>query len=139
FTDISATGTDRLTSGDNVATGTLSIGFTFNFFGTNFTTLFVNSNGLITFGSSTTSGVNNTLSANPTQAAIAPFWDDLTVTNSVGSGGASTARVKTQLLGIAGSRQFVIQWDKVTFVSGGSTLDPITFQAVLNEGTNNIQ
>src|SRR5204863_529929 len=83
-----ATGTNLLSSGDNVVSAATAIGFTFNFFGANFTTLFVSSNGLITFGSSTTSAANATLSANPTQAAIAPFWDDLNITNST-----ATARV----------------------------------------------
>jgi extracellular elastinolytic metalloproteinase len=135
FTNISTTGTDitTLTNADNSSVST-TIPFTFNFYGTNFTSVFVSSNGLLTFSSGTTSPANATLSTNPSQAAIAPFWDDLRVTNST-----STARVKTQTFGSVGSRQFVIQWDNVTFFSGGSTADPITFQAILNEGTNAIQ
>jgi hypothetical protein len=133
FTDISGTGTTVLSGGDDVAVSA-NIGFTFNLFGTNFTSLFISSNGLITFGSANTAFTNATLSANPSQAAIAPFWDDLVVSNSFG-----TARVLTQLIGTVGSRQFIIEWNKVTFFSGGVSSDPITFEAVLSEGSNNIQ
>lgn len=135
FTDISATGTDipSLTGVDD-SFASASIGFSFTFYGTAFTSLFVSSNGLMSFVSGTSSFSNLTLSANPAQATIAPFWDDLHITNSAG-----TARVKTQVIGPVGSRQFIVQWDKVRFFSGGSTADPITFQAVLNEGTNTVQ
>src|SRR5439155_9879623 len=134
FTDISTTGTSRFASGTDNANIGLTLPFTFNFYGTNFTTINVTTNGLMTFGTSNTSGLNDTLSANPTQAAIAPFWDDLIVANST-----ATASVRTQTLGVAPNRQFVVQWDKVTFVSGGDSADPITFQAILNEAGNTVQ
>jgi hypothetical protein len=135
FTDIGATGASRFSTGsDNVAIFNASLGFTFNFFGTNYTTVSFSTNGLITFGSSSTSGANATLASNPSQPAIAPFWDDLVVNNS-----AANASMRTQLVGTAPNRQYILQWDKVTFVSGGLSSDPITFQAILNEADDTIQ
>jgi len=42
-------GTD-LALGDNVSTGARALGFSFPFFGTNYTSVFINSNGYVTFG-----------------------------------------------------------------------------------------
>jgi subtilisin family serine protease len=134
FNDISTTGTviSSLTgSDDSFASVTLPFGF--NFYGTGYTSLFVSSNGLITFGSGNTSFSNTALSSGPTQAAIAPFWDDLHISNST-----ATARVLTQTIGSPGSRQFIIQWDKVSFFPGNAA-DTLTFQAILFEGSNQIR
>jgi Ca2+-binding RTX toxin-like protein len=133
FTDISTTGATVLTNADD-ATVPVTIPFTFNFFGTNFTSLFVSSNGLITFGAGNSSFSNATLSANPVEAAIAPFWDDLYVFNPT-----STARVLTQTNGAVGSRQLILQWDKVNFFPNSGSADTLTFQAILFEGSNNIR
>jgi hypothetical protein len=132
FTDISATGTTILANVDD-STATVNLPFTFTFYGANFTQLFASSNGLITFGSANSSFSNATLASNPTQAAIAPFWDDLYLFNATGN-----AAIKSQVIGPVGSRQLILQWDKVNFFasSGGDTL---TFQAILSEGTNTIQ
>jgi hypothetical protein len=138
FTDISATGTTiaALNQADDVSVP-VNIGFTFNLFGTSYSSLFVSSNGLITFGSANGSPppLSGSLNTNPAQAAIAPFWDDLIIANPFG-----TAAVKTQLVGTVGSRQLIVQWDKVNFFRdlGGAT-DTLTFQAVLSEGTGAIR
>lgn len=134
FNDISATGTalTALTGADDDY-ASATIPFSFNFYGTAYTTLFVSTNGLITFGTGDDSYSNDTLASNPSEAAIAPFWNDLYVSNSSG-----TAKIVTQTVGSSPNRQFIIQWDKVRFY-GGSTTDPITFQVVLSEGSNSIQ
>jgi Bacterial Ig domain len=134
FTDISTTGTIRFNNGVNNSTIGIGLGWNFNLFGIDYPTMFFSDNGLATFITSTSSGANATLSANPTQAAIAPFWDDLLVSNS-----AANASVRTQSFGATPNRQFVIQWDKVTFASGGNSSDPITFQLILNEANSSFQ
>ena len=132
FTDISTTGTTILANVDD-STATVSLPFTFNFYGTNYTQLFPSSNGLIAFGSATSTYSNTSLAATPTQAAIAPFWDDLYLFNAT-----SDATLKSQVIGAVGSRQLILQWNKINFYSstGGDTL---TFQAVLSEGSNTIR
>ncbi len=59
------------------------------------------------------------------------LWDDWE-TESVGS---DSVYYKT--VGTAGTRQFIVQWNKVIPVNGAGT-DPFTFQARLFEGSNQI-
>src|SRR5262249_38682884 len=109
FTDISATGTTILQNVDDSST-TVNLPVTFNFFRSNFTTVFPSSNGLITFGNANSSFSNATLASNPTEAAIAPLWDDLYLFNST-----NNATLKFQVIGAVGSRQAIFQWDKINF------------------------
>lgn len=127
FTEISGTGTHVLQNQDD-STTTISIPFTFNFYGTGYTSVGFSSNGLITFGGMDGSFSNGTLSNSPTLAAIAPFWDDL----FTGANG-----IAWQVLGSVGSRQLVIEWDNATFFGGGT--NTLKFEAVLSETSNNIQ
>ncbi|HVX60745.1 MAG TPA: pre-peptidase C-terminal domain-containing protein, partial [Pirellulales bacterium] len=127
FEDIGATGQAILYNvDDGYAQVTPGGGFSFNFYGTNYSTLYVSSNGLITFGSGNNSLFNSSLTNDPTQPTIAPFWDDLVV-NSFGS----NPSVRWQLLGSGTSQELVIQWNNVRFF-GGSYYNPITFEAVLS-------
>lgn len=83
--DISGTGTDIIGSlGDDETIGPLSLGFTFNYFGVDYTEFYINSNGFITFQSTTVYGTSY-----PTQMPhsgffnnfIAGYWTDLDPTN----------------------------------------------------------
>jgi PEP-CTERM motif len=69
-------GTVLTTASDDGTFGPRNIGFTFNFFGVNQTSVFVNTNGNLTFGAGSGVFANEPL---PTGAPprIAPFWDDL--------------------------------------------------------------
>jgi hypothetical protein len=130
FEDISATGTAVLINADDVNTS-INIPFAFNFYGVDYSTVFFSDNGLITFGSGTSSNTNGSLSTSPSQAAIAVLWDDL----ETGSDG-----VKWQVLGSAGNRRLVIQWDNVRYwTSSGAGTFTLNFQAVLFEGSNIVQ
>jgi subtilisin family serine protease len=138
FTDISTTGAElaSLTGADDVS-AEVSIGFSFRYYGVLYSSLYVSSNGLITFGSGNSSFVNTALTSGPTQAAIAVLWDDFFIGNGAGNF-PGTARVKTQTLGPPGNRQFIVQWDKVGYCCSASS-DTLTFQAILSEGSNYIQ
>ena len=131
FEDISSTGT-VIAGLDGADDTSLSIAllFTFDFFGTSYSSIFVSTNGLLTFGAGVAAFTNTDLTTSPTQAAIAPFWDDLIVP----AGG-----VLTQTFGAPGSQRFVIQWNNVSFFSGGAAGDALTFEATLFQGSNNIQ
>jgi hypothetical protein len=123
FEEISATGTAVLQGvDDSYAQVTPGGGFQFSLYGTAYTTLYVSSNGLITFGSGNNAYANQDLTSSPGQAAIAPFWDDLVVP---ASGGA----VYWQLVGSGTGQHLVIEWQNVRFYAG-TTVD-LTFEAAL--------
>ena len=114
---------------------TVNIGFSFNFYGSNYSTASFNPNGLITFGGSTWdySNANLTVSSATTNnlPCIAVLWDDWE-TESLN---ADALYYKT--IGMAGSRQFIVQWNMVVPVNGDGTND-VTFEARLFEGNNQI-
>jgi hypothetical protein len=128
FEDISSTGTviAGLTNVDDASVAVGPAGFSFPFFGTTYTSVFVSSNGLLTFGTANTEFTNTDLTTAPTQAAIAPFWDDLHT-----AGGAAGSNVFSQLLGSGANQHLTIQWNQIRFFSGGTAGDTITFQAQL--------
>ncbi len=83
--DISGTGTDLIGSiSDEQTVGPFGLGFTFNFFGVDYTDFYINSNGFITFGA--TSGQTNFPFSIPSSKTpnnlIAGFWKDLDPTNT---------------------------------------------------------
>ncbi|RLB48583.1 MAG: hypothetical protein DRJ42_22885 [Deltaproteobacteria bacterium] len=125
--DISATGTIASLSDDSNISA--SIGFSFEFYGTTYTTLDVQSNGGVSFTPGYMTLGNSCLptsSGRPPQ--ILTWWDDL---NPATSGGS----VRYQTLGSAPNRQFVVRWDTAAF--GGSVRG--LFTMVLEETTNDIQ
>ncbi len=89
WNDISATGTEmNFPNGnqDDGWTNTINLGFTFNFYGTNYSAVRFTSNGLIAFEPLTSSYRTNKEipDASSPNAFIAPFWDDLTGKNQGG-------------------------------------------------------
>jgi hypothetical protein len=127
FEDISGTGTviTGLTNVDD-ASVSIPIGFTFPFYGANNTNVFVSSNGLLTFVTGSATFTNDDLTTSPTQAAIAPFWDDLHT-----AGGVAGSNVFFQVLGSGPTQRLVIQWNQIRFFTGGTAGDTLTFQAQL--------
>lgn len=128
FQDISETGTFILDGADDAQQlVTPGNGFNFSFYGTEYQSLHISSNGLITFGSGSTIYSNTDLSVEPTQAAIAVLWDDLDGQNNEG--------VYWQLIGSGDQQQLIIQWETRYFQGN----EPISFQAILSEEDNTIQ
>ncbi|MFL5327468.1 MAG: M36 family metallopeptidase [Gemmataceae bacterium] len=128
FEDISATGATILTNADDVSSS-LSLPFAFNFYGINYTSLYVSDNGNLAFNMANDLFSNSSLNFNPGQPIIAAFWDDL-ATNSSG--------VKWQVLGSVGARRMIIQWQNVKFTASGGT-NTVQFETILYEGTNQIR
>ncbi|MCB9339844.1 MAG: HYR domain-containing protein [Lewinellaceae bacterium] len=129
FNDISATGTLLAGSaGDDVAIGiTFPAGFAFQFYGANQTTATVGTNGHMQFPGSSIAGSPFTNAACAAgQNAIFPFWDDL-------NGGTG---IRTQTIGTAPNRTFIIQWNKDHFGGTGNTG---AFQVQLSETTYEIR
>ena len=105
----------------------ITLPFTFVFNGQAKSSLLISTNGYLTFGSSGNTYINVSI-PNATQPNdyIAPFWDDLTT--------ASSGNIYYATFGTAPNRQFVVQWQAVPLVSGGT----VTFQTILYETSNDI-
>lgn len=128
FVDVSGSGTLILKgSDDNASLVTPANGFNFNFYGVDYQSLHVSSNGLLTFGGPNTDYLNTDLSSSPTNAAIAVYWDDLDALSHQG--------VYWQLLGSGDEQQLVIQWETGYFGGNGD----ISFQVILSELDNTIR
>jgi hypothetical protein len=100
-------------------------GFQFSFYGTTYTSIYVSSNGLLTFGGGNADYQNTDLTTSPFQAAIAPFWADLVVIGQANSG------VYWQVQGNGASQRLVIQWNDCSFYNGNFT-GQVTVEAILN-------
>lgn len=111
-------------TGDDAATG-VDLPFSFNHYGTSYSRAFVSTNGHINFLASSTSFSNVGIPATGVpNAAIYPLWDDLNVISGSGS-------VRTETIGTAPNRSFVIEWRNVAFF--GSSSLTVDFEAQLNE------
>ena len=116
---------------DDEVSGGIAIGFDFDFYGTTFTELFVSSNGFLTFDSGSGSGCcsGDTI---PTPGdpdnAILGFHTDI----EADAGGS----IFHELLGTPGSREFVVSFEDVPFFFASGVAN---FQAILHEGTNDIE
>lgn len=105
-------------------------GHTFNFYGTSYTTLFVNSNGLITFGAPDTDYFNSDLSVSSPHPAAAPLWDDWV---TFVDGNDQVLYQFQDITGDGAADRLVVEWNDIYTISGGES--PVTFQAVLELDT----
>jgi nidogen-like/uncharacterized protein DUF11/Big-like domain-containing protein/List-Bact-rpt repeat protein len=110
---------------DDSSTGSVTLPFTINFFGTNFNSLFVNNNGNVTFGQAlstfTPSGLNSNNGGIP---IIAPFWADVDTTG----GGSSVVTYGNDT--VNGRAAFGVDYQNVGyFASHSDKLN--SFQLVL--------
>lgn len=110
-------------------TWTLDLGFDFPFYGKNYDTVTVSSNGVLFFEQPPLSSAEpvSLPSFRLPQALIACFWTDLWAPS--GSG------VRYKTVGTAPDRRYIIQWDRYS-IWGITTTG--TFQAVLEEGSGKI-
>ena len=99
--------------------------FSFTFYKVAYTNAYVSTNGFLSFVKGYSSATNVSL---PTTAipngAIYAFWDDLNVDPA--------ASVRTELLGTAPNRRFVIEWRNVSFL-GADFKKRVNFEIVLHE------
>ena len=130
--------------------------FTFTFYGTDYSQIRVNREGFLTLGdvplytgsASDLGTLENAISRNPDYNAvpgddralppvIAPWWDDFAGFH-INSG--EFWLVHYGIIGEYPNRQFIVQWsDASLLTSNGNSAGPITFQAVLYEGSNEIE
>jgi len=115
---------------DDMSYGPFDIGFTFNYYGNNYTQFYINSNGQILFGSGSLTGEDASI---PTAAApnnfIAPFWDDLVVD--------SYGKILYTTVGETPPKKLIVQFKNMGFYPAPANLG--TFSVILYETTNIIQ
>ena len=138
FVDISSTGTalGLATFGESL----VNLGFNFDFYGTNYTNVYVNDFGVLTFGAASPNtgeayqnedfSTGNTLNGLP---VIAPFWDVL------GADRTNSDDIYTQVVGTVGNRELIVQYNDIVIYFDDTPGETITFQAVLKEGSNEIE
>ena len=136
FVDIRATGTNAFPSyDDDGSEGPINIGFSFNFYGTNYSSLYLSTNGMMSFGSGNDTYLNQNITSSdpPDEPVILPYWDDLVADPGNPSGGG----VYYETIGSPGSQQFIAEWyeRRIADYSAGNEL---RFEVILFEGSNNI-
>jgi len=103
----------------------VTLPFSFTFYGQAYNTMWVGTNGFVNFNgfdsTFSNSGIPSSFTPN---AAIYPMWDDLFIDGTTGS-------IRTEVVGTAPNRRFVIEWRTVTFFAQSVPL--IRFEIVLSE------
>jgi hypothetical protein len=116
-------------TGDDVQQSTIPIGFTFNYLGTPYTTIGLNTNGVASFDPvMSASGTNiNLFAATGPNNCLAPWWDNL-----------FSDTVLYELQGTPGNQTFTIQWTN-SYSYANTATQQLNFQVVLFEGTDVIE
>ena len=95
-------------SADDVSYGPFNIGFSFTFFETVYSQFYVNSNGMITFGSGSSSPTPLAIpSASAPNNFIAAFWDNLRI--------SGTGDILYRTIGSSSNRKTIIQFRNMSF------------------------
>lgn len=130
FEDISGTGTS-VTLGDDQVSAALPVQFAFDYYGTEYSDIYISSNGFLTVLSGSPNGccTGGILPSTTTpNGVIAGWWEDL----NPGSGGT----IHYQTLGDEPHRYMIVQFTNVPHFGGGNL---VTMQYKLFEGSNNIE
>lgn len=117
-------------SGGDDAYTTQALPFTFPFYGQNYTSMNVVSNGFINFSSTSTALTNYALSSSSASYyMIAPFWDDL-------DSNATASNVYYYATGTAPDRVVTVVWYRTTHYNDTAAYGEITFGVQLYENGN---
>ncbi|MCS7258566.1 MAG: hypothetical protein NZ601_04290 [candidate division WOR-3 bacterium] len=126
--DITETG-NVLGTGDN-ALYWFRLPYNFYFYGVNYDTVWVSTNGWISFGINPNTSAQSNTSIPSTAApnrAVYVFWDDLNIVASDGG------NIYYQTLGTFPNRYTVITWNNAQIKNSAYTFNQITFQVILYE------
>ena len=107
---------------DDGSSSLINLPFTFSFYGQNYTSLYINNNGNVTFGSGL-SGYSASAFPSPSNKIVAPFWGD--VDTRAGNG-----RVVYKITPNA----IFVNWENVGYYSQKGDKRN-TFQLILSDGT----
>ena len=105
---------------DDGFSGPIALGFTLNYFGTDFTHFYANNNGNISFGAGVSTFTPSPLDETSIAPMIAPYWADVDTRNAA----SDLMYLRTD------SDQIIVTWDQVGYY--GSHADKLaSFQLVL--------
>ncbi len=111
------------------ATSVVNFGFNFCFYGVNYTSCRIGTNGNLQFGTSNTTAFSSVGFPSTTVKMIAPFWSDLHV--NVTSGGLKYGKVYYDIY----ATRMVVSWDSSAYYS--QHVDKLnSFQCVITDGTD---
>lgn len=114
-------------------TRSINLGFEFRFYENTYTQLYVNDNGLISFGGPVTYDANDVIPIDVLpNNYIAGFWDSLDV------GYNNNGAIYYHTIGNTPNRRFVAEWYNATRL-GGEITKTVTFEIVLFETTSDIK
>ncbi len=116
---------------NNSISGVQTLPFSFSYYGNEYTSFYVSSNGWLSFNSPVSSEPTNDTIPSTTgpSTMIAPFWDDLESTTGNDGG------IYYKVVGEAPNRKAVVEWD----IRNGANTSSAHFQAVLYEHSNLIK
>jgi len=121
--------------GDDVVSGAIPIGFTFNFYGSDFSQCYISSNGFVSFTAGLGSG-----------CCTGQVLPNATYTNTIFLGqedwdpnSCVDGDISYYTTGAPGSQIFVVSYTDVPHYPGPEGVFPITVQLQLYEGTNEIR
>lgn len=119
---------------DDVVTGTIPIGFQFGFYKNIYNEMYINTNGLVLFGSGNATNTDNVPKPIPTPGQTdnfaSCFWSDLYLLDS-------SQGVWVETFGIAPNRYTVITFRAAFFADPNAS--PALFQMILYETSNRIK
>lgn len=123
---------------DDDESESIPLGFSFTFYGSTYTEVIVGSNGYLSFQHNSYSGVPGQCplpEPDLPNNAIYAFYQDLNPEEP------SSGTITYQTTGEEGARLFVVTYDEIDLYQGSPPFgtDPVTFQVVLYEGTNEIR
>ncbi len=117
---------------DDGSSALINLGFTFQFYGVNYTSCFINNNGNITFGASYFPYVPTGFPSATVPPMIAPFWADVDTRNVV-TGTVWYKIIDSNNGGLPDT--LIVTWDNVGYFNQHADLLD-TFQLVISNFTN---
>lgn len=121
-----------INTGDDVYSSIIPLGFSFNFYGQDYTQCRISSNGWFSFNTSETAGYNpNGTNPNPNLPlnSVMGIYSDLNP--------STCGNVRYDTYGVAPCREFVVSWNAICQFS--CTSNQVSGEVVLYEGTNVIE
>jgi hypothetical protein len=131
YTALSSPTYPTLSAADDGFVNSIPIGFDFWYMGTKYTTVGINTNGFVSFGTITVADATNSLTSLGARPLLAPLWDDL---SAVTTG----SNISYKNSGSAPNRTFTVEYNdmKWNYNAAGAVID---FQVILYESTGVIK
>ncbi len=112
---------------DDGSSAAITLGFSINFFGVAYSTIYVNNNGNVSFGGAVNAYTPAGLSGALTRPMIAPFFAD--VYTSAASSGIVTYEARAA--GIGGRPTFGVEWPRVNYYNDSTGAKQDTFELLI--------